>query len=381
MAADAHNRSNSEMPHWEGFLTTHLTRERARQLAIMGQWLDAPAPVDAVDVVRRLGRVQLDPTSAVARSEYLVMWSRLGDAFRTEEWRRLLYKERRLFEYQAHVFPMEDYGLHRARMSSWPSGDSAWPNRVREWLEVNAPFREYILREITIRGRLQSRDLQDRAVQPWRSTGWTNQRNVNQMLEFIAARGEIAIADREGSERVWDLVERALPTDVEIVPPTEASRILGKRRLRALGILPEHLPEVGCPVEIDGLPGTWTADPETLGQSFAGRTAALSPFDQLVYDRDRTRTLFEMDYRLEIYVPQGKRRWGCYVLPVLSGDRFVAKVDAKVDRGASVLRVPALHMESHAGKDDLQAVHGELNSLARWLGVGGVDVLQVFWAE
>jgi uncharacterized protein YcaQ len=155
----------------------------------------------------------------------------------------------------------------------------------------------------------------------------------------------------------------------------EADRIRAERRLSSLGIArPSAVGGVGVPVEVEGVEGRWVADPKLLGRPFEGRTAILSPFDRLVYDRQRLLDLFGFDYRLEIYVPPAIRRWGYYVLPVLHGDRFIARVDARADRQKSVLRVPALHMEANTGADDLDAVHAELQELATWLGLDQVEV-------
>ena len=133
---------------------------------------------------------------------------------------------------------------------------------------------------------------------------------------------------------------------------------------------------MGVPVEVDGAPGPWVADPELLDRPFAGRAALLSPFDRLVYDRQRAADLFGFDYRLEIYVPAAKRRWGYYVLPVLDGDRLVARADVKADRRESVLRVPALYIEDGAGPGAAYTARSQLGELASWLGLDRVVVSQ-----
>ena len=126
---------------------------------------------------------------------------------------------------------------------------------------------------------------------------------------------------------------------------------------------------------LKGIGGEWRVDPARLDEPFKGRTAILSPFDRLVHDRARLETMFDFRFKLEIYVPVANRRWGYYVLPVLHGDQFVARIDAKADRATGVLRIPALHVEPDTDADAVAAAHAEAARLAAWLGLeGGVAI-------
>ncbi len=205
---------------------------------------------------------------------------------------------------------------------------------------------------------------------PWESSGWTHDRNVTQMLEFLASMGEVAVAGRQGRQRLWDVADRVYPSDVVAVPAPEAKRIRDERRLRSLGVArPEVVGEAGAPVEIEGAPGVWRVDPGATAEGFAGRTALLSPFDRFIHDRARAVDLFGFEYMLEMYKPAPKRRWGYFALPVLHHDRLVGKVDAIADRRAGRLDVNAIHEDVRFTKAVTKAVQAELDALAAWLGL------------
>jgi uncharacterized protein YcaQ len=348
-----------------------LTKDEARRIAVRAQLLDAPRPTGLLAVVERLTFLQIDPTAAIAPSADLVLWSRLGSGYDPADLKRALEEQRSLFELDAMIRPTSDLGLSLAGAADFPD----YP-RSRAWLEANDAFRRDLLERLRRDGPLTSRDLPDTCAVPWQSTGWTNDRNVTRMLEFLIVRGEVAIAGRVGRERLWDVPERVYPAEVEIPSVEEAERRKDERRLRALGIArakarampmePVHVGEAGEPAVVDGVKGEWRVDPAYLEGDFRGRTALLSPFDRLIHDRVRAVELFDFEYVLEMYKPAAKRRWGYFALPILQGDRLVGKVDAAADRKAGVLRVHAIHEDAPFDRSALEA---ELDDLAAWLGL------------
>jgi uncharacterized protein YcaQ len=350
-----------------------LSKEQARRIAVRAQALDAQRPTDLVGIVERLTLLQIDPTAAIAPNADLVAWSRLGSSYRPEHLKQALEEDRTLFELDALVRPMGDLGLHVAGASEWPEWETA-----RAWLKANDKFRRDILKRLKTSGPLTSRDIPDTCAVPWKSTGWTNNRNVTQMLEYLMMRAEVAIAGRVGRERLWDIPERVYPA-VDVPSREEATRIKNERRLAALGIArkkstkmplePIDVGEAGEPAVVEGVKGEWRVDPSYLDGEFQGRTALLSPFDRLVYDRARAIELFDFEYTLEMYKPAAKRRWGYFALPVLHGDRLIGKVDATADRKAGVLRVNAIHEDVKFTKPMTKAVQAELDDLASWLGL------------
>jgi uncharacterized protein YcaQ len=367
-----------------------LDRAEARRIAIRAQLLDAHRPTDLLRVVDHLTFLQLDPTAAVAPSADLVAWTRLGDAYRPADLTAALERDRTLYEVRAIIRPTADLGLHLAQMAAWPFAAEAKRHRAvpgagaARWLEANDAFRRDILELLRRSGPLLSRDIPDTSVVPWASTGWTGNRNVTQMLEFLSARGEVATTRRKGRQRLWDIAERVYPAVPEVVPLAEARRVMAARRLRALGIAraevigvagERNLEEVaGELAEVEGTSGSWVVDAAAIGQPFEGRTALLSPFDRLVHDRVRAQELFDFEYLLEMYKPKENRRWGYFALPVLHHDQLVGKLDAIVDRKASVLRVNAIHEDVRFTRAVTKAVHAEIEELAAWLGVAAVDL-------
>jgi uncharacterized protein YcaQ len=215
-------------------VTVHeLSRRDARRLAVRAQLLDRPRPAGLLDMVRQLTLLQVDPIAAVAPNADLVAWSRLGSSYSPAELDTAL-ADRALLELRAMIRPREDLALYRADMARWDQAERGelpgWRPSRRDWVRANDACRLDILHRLGSCGPLPSRELPDTCQLPWQSTGWTNNRNVTQLLEFMALRGEVAIAGRRRGDRLWDLASRVYPDD-PVVPAGEALPILYGDRL------------------------------------------------------------------------------------------------------------------------------------------------------
>jgi uncharacterized protein YcaQ len=300
-----------------------VTPEQARRIAVRAQLLDGSAR-GVLATVRRLGFLQLDPISVVAPPQHLVLSSRLG-TFDPQELERLLWRERKLFEWDAFIWPIETLPLLQARMRSRRrEARTAGQRWGRDFLRRNAAFRRYVLRELERRGPLLSRELEDRSVDGRLEHRWYGSRYVGIMLDLLHTRGELAVVGRRGSQRLWDLAERWYPP-TDTVPAREAERELAAQRFRALGVRLER--------------GGWRAHPEIGDDPVPPRATLLSPFDRLVHDRARAEALFGFRYRLEMYVSPAKREYGYYVLPLLVGDRLVGRAEPRFDRKTRTLEL------------------------------------------
>jgi uncharacterized protein YcaQ len=356
--------------------TRRLHRDEARRIAVRAQLLDAYRPTSLLEVVDHLTLLQIDPTKAIAPSPDLIAWSRLGDAYSPSDLSFALEQDRTLVEYGSFIRPMADLGVFLALVGEWPRRQ-----RAQAWVEANQQFRDDVMARLAADGPLVASAIDDTSQVAWESTGWTNDRNVTMMLEILTTIGEAAVSGRDGRQRKWDLAERVYPPDLEIPPAAEAAAIRDRRRLTALGITrqrtaptlaePTDIAEIGTVCEVDGSDGLWLVDPDALAASedFRGRTALLSPYDRLVYDRDRALDLFDFEYVLEMYKPAAKRRWGYFALPILHGDQLVGKLDAKADRKAGVLNVYDVHEDVPFSPDVADAVEAEIDALADWLGL------------
>jgi len=395
-----------------------LTSTLARRLAVTKQRLAGPRPVASpagiLNVVRDLGCLQLDPISAVARSHQLVLWSRLG-TYNLADLDTLLWKDRSLFEYWAHVASIvltEDYPVHNLLMRQYASGKPKTPRakKLRNWLKDNAGLRRHILGELRRNGPRPARYFEDKAAADWYSTGWTSGRNVTEMLDYLWTKGQIMVAGRSGLQKLWDVSERVLPdwTPREKLAEREVVTRAAQKSLRALGVAtPRHiglhytrgrypdLKSVLARLESEGRierveirdggqawPGEWYIHAEDwpiverleIG-AWEPRTTLLSPFDNLICDRARTKQVFGFDYTVEIYVPPAKRKYGYYVLPILHGDRFVGRIDPKMERERSVLTINAVYAEPGAPNSRIvsRAAAKAIEELAVFLGAKDIE--------
>jgi uncharacterized protein YcaQ len=334
--------------------STEVSLADARRIAVRSQLLDGSGG-GVLETVRQLGFLQLDPISTVAPPQHLVLWSRLG-SFDPAALDRLLWEERKLVEWRAFLWPIEDLPLLQARMRSNRIGKAGGP-RGNDYLKANASFRRYVLRELDARGPLLSREIEDHSSMNRDPHNWWGVRKMGLMLEVLAGRGEVAVVGRRGKQRVWDLAERWYPETERISWP-QAQKLLAEKRFRALG------------VRLDK--GRWIAHPDAVDGSVPDRIVFLSPFDRLIHDRARTEALWDFYYRLEMYVPRAKREYGYYVLPILRGDRLVGRIDPVFDKKTGALRVQGVWWEPGVRPVSLDA---PLKRLARFVGAERVEHL------
>ncbi|HEX5591746.1 MAG TPA: crosslink repair DNA glycosylase YcaQ family protein [Solirubrobacterales bacterium] len=393
-----------------------LSAEQARRLALATQGFGRPRPTGRVDsrhlrrAIDDVGLLQLDSVNVFLRSHYMPLFSRLGP-YPREALDRLAWHEDRsgktrrarrrdLFEYWGHeasLLPVELQPLLRWRMAR--AGELAWKGVARLGAE-QPELLEFVLNEVRERGPLRASDLslEGRERKPGEMWSWSEEKTA---LEYLFFSGRLCAARRVNFERLYDLPERVLPQEVlEATTPTqeEAQRQLLLIAAKRLGVATE--PDLGdyfrlprteskarlaelvedgklSPVRVEGWRGpAYLAAERPAGlRRAAGSRALLTPFDSLVWARERTERLFGFRYRIEIYVPAPKRVHGYYVLPFLLGDRLVARVDLKSDRQAGVLQVRGAFAEPGADSAEVaEALATELRLLSEWLELGGVAV-------
>ena len=356
-----------------------VSRQTARRFILRKQHLLPPrtAP-NALDVIRELGCIQIDPVNVVERNHHLVLWNRV-DGYATVDLEGLAYRDRKLFEYQCNgssLIPIEDYPYFRP-----------WMERRGETGMVDgAPLKERLsdlidktYRRIETEGPLSSRDFSSSAKLWWGYSVKT--KAVNLALEFLYFSGEIAVHHREGNTKVYDLAERVIPPEClsRIVSPNESMEYLAMRALKALGVaslrqwrdrlanwgnrwrgldIPSFSPKSKAAKYLESFSEGETIEPvrvegrepdyfvpsddveglqETAEQEWESMAALLSPLDNLLWDRPRLEELFDFSYRWEIYQKAEKRRYGYYAMPVLVRDRLVGRIDPKLEREEKML--------------------------------------------
>jgi uncharacterized protein YcaQ len=386
-------------------MTTSLSAGQARRTTLAAQGFADARPDEAGrrhfrKHVDRLGVIQMDSVNVVSRTHYLPAFSRLGhyprELLETEAWG----KKPSLFEYWGHeasLMPMGMQPLFRWRMEESRSGEAGWTGLVN-FARERRDYIDGVLAEIEKRGPVTGGDF---AEGPRGAPGWWEWSNGKRALEWLFWAGFITTKTRRGFERVYDLTERVIPPAVLNQPtpsPEEAQRALLLIAAQAMGVATEadlrdyfrmsvtatrarlaELVEAGelTPVTVKGWKQAAYFHPKARVPRKIEATALLSPFDNLIWARDRTERLFGTRIRLEIYTPAHKREHGYYVLPFLQGDRITARVDLKSDRQAGVLRVQAAHLEPMAVSGEVApALAEELRLMASWLGLGDVAVAE-----
>jgi hypothetical protein len=381
-----------------------LSLGEARRIALAAQGFDRPRPAGAVTerhlrrTIKQIGLLQIDSVSVLLPAHYQVPFSRLG-AYDLRRLDDLIYRRREFTEQWAHeasIVPVESWPLLRHLMEPHERRMRA----LAAFMEREAEYVRRILDEIRARGPLTAAELPEPDGSRGRGGGWWGWTTAKAALEGHFARGALAIAHRRsaGFARAYDLAERVLPPQHHgrALPRAEAQRELLRLAARAVGVgtasdltdyyrMPPRdararIAELVAAgelreVRVEGWREAAYLHPRARLPRRIAASALLSPFDPVVWYRPRAARLFDFDYRIEIYVPKEKRRWGYYVLPFLLGERLVARVDLKADRATGRLLALAAHGEPHAAPDlVVPALTAELRTMADWLGLDEVAV-------
>jgi uncharacterized protein YcaQ len=380
-----------------------LTIAQARRITLAAQGFTDPKPGGATDlrhlrrVLRRLHLIQMDSVNVLQRAHFLPLYSRLGP-YPTGLIERAAYrKPRELFEFWGHeasLITVDLQPLFRWRMAR--AAEFAWGNMTRIAAE-QPELVAWVLDQVRERGPITAAEIEHDAPRSTDNWGW-NWSVVKRALEWLFYSGQVTAAERTTSfARRYDLTERVLPRSVLDAPTPaypDAIRALAELSARALGVAAEaelrdyfRLPVAGFkqavaelvedrvlqPVTVRGWKPAAYLHHEAKLPRRVGAATLVSPFDPLIWERARTERLFDMQYRIEIYVPAPQRLYGYYVLPFLLGDRFAARVDLKADRRTGVLQIPAAWIEPGADPDETAAaLAAELARLAGWLGLSDI---------
>ncbi|MBO9559895.1 MAG: YcaQ family DNA glycosylase [Caulobacter sp.] len=380
-----------------------LSHKQARRIALAAQGFADKRPTTPTRrhltaTIERLALLQIDSVNVVSRSHYLPLFSRLGAYPRALLEELAWGRKPTLFEYWGHeasLMPLDLQPLLRWRMDDARQGVGVWKN-VAKFLAGHRPFIDKALAAIHERGPLSAGELElgERGQGGW--WGWSEAKRATECLFWA---GELTTATRRGTfERVYGLPEEVLPKAILSAPTpsrAEAHRVLLRRAARAMGVATERdlrdyfrmgvadakrgvaeLVEAGdlVPVEVQGWDQPAYLAPDARRPRSVKANALLSPFDNLIWFRERAERLFDVRIRLEIYTPAHKRTHGYYVLPFLQGEAITARVDLKADRKAGLLRVLSAHREPDADSATAPVLAAELRLMARWLGLAGVAV-------
>lgn len=385
--------------HQQGILMKTLSRDAVRGLMVAAQGLQHQPPTaatktDVRQIIRQMHVLQLDTIHVIARSQYLVLWSRLGDY--RQHWLDELLAEGALFEYWSHaacLLPIEDYPLYRRYMLDGVTWNE---KRHRQWMAAHPEVVERLVSHIRDNGPVRSADFErSDGAQP----GWWNWKDEKIALDVLWMVGELMVAKRHNFHRIYDLRERVLRNgDDSQVPPLEAvHETYVLNTVKALGVTKaawiadyfrmykkvaqaviERLAKRGQleTVQVEGwdVPGYYHPDQREAieaaadGQIPVSKTTFLSPFDPLVWDRTRALELFSFDYKIEVYTPAPKRKYGYFTLPILYNNRLIGRLDPKAHRKEGIFEVKALHLEPGVVVDDalIAAVKSALNACAAW---------------
>lgn len=355
-------------------LPIEITLQDARYLALKNQRLlerdNHHTKKDLLKIIEKIGYVQIDTISIVERAHHHILWTRLP-AYKKTKLDELM-KEKKIFEYWSHAaafLPMKDYRFSLRRKENYSE-------RYKTWLKNNKKIINFARDRITNEGPLQSKDFEH---PPRVKSGWWDWKPAKEALEYLFHAGELMVAERKNFQKVYDLTERILPKKVDTTIPTHeeycehlifnaisANGFASQKEMfylrRGDSIIPlsviKKLTEEKkiIPVKVTGIEDDkYYTTKENLKQlnniSFKKDVHILSPFDNLVIQRKRLKTLFIFDYVIECYVPSPKRKFGYYVLPILYGENFIGRLDAKADRANNSLRIINLWFEDKAKID------------------------------
>jgi uncharacterized protein YcaQ len=377
---------------------TELSQAAARGIIVAAQGLQQQkkkktTKADVRDIIRQMHVLQIDTISVVARSPYLVLWSRLGDY--DPRWLEDLLAEGALFEYWSHAacfLPIEDFHLYRLRMLS--EGDLN--GYLRKWMQEHADVAEKVMKHVRENGAVRSSDFERTDGQ---KGAWWNWKEEKVALEYLFWVGDLMIAKRHNFQRIYDLRERILPhwDDSQAAPTEKVHEQFVLNTVKALGVTKaewiadyfrlkkadvtaalKKIDKQGLlkTINVEGWqsPAYYHPDNQALidsalaGKIPQSKTTLLSPFDPIVWDRNRARDLYNFDYTIECYTPAPKRKYGYFTLPILYKNTVIGRLDPKAHRKEGTFEIKALHLEPGVKVDDalVNELKTTLKDCATW---------------